>query len=239
MHVSSHKEGTQEPIFPTVTSDHTYRIPPKHFFPVVFTDTTIPEPVHLRLMNGSNRCTGRVEVLHDKQWGTVCDNSWDLTDAEVVCKQLGCGTALSALLEAHFGEGSEHIWLDDVNCNGTETALTECKARPWGNNSCHHGKDAGVVCSGIPHPPCFPRYCKKQTGKFPSHSLLFLMEAMLTPATRAVQRHFNKEQPTLQSVLILDPSFLKAFPSGKLGGVGGGIHSCRSVSSVSDDPVQS
>ncbi|XP_014378566.1 deleted in malignant brain tumors 1 protein-like isoform X1 [Alligator sinensis] len=114
---------------------------------VVCSDTTIPEPVHLRLLNGSNRCTGRVEVLHDKQWGTVCDNSWDLTDAEVVCKQLGCGTALSAPLEAHFGEGSEHIWLDDVNCNGTETALTECKARPWGNNSCHHGKDAGVVCS--------------------------------------------------------------------------------------------
>uniref|UniRef100_A0A674J2F9 Soluble scavenger receptor cysteine-rich domain-containing protein SSC5D n=1 Tax=Terrapene triunguis TaxID=2587831 RepID=A0A674J2F9_9SAUR len=121
----------------------------------VFADSGISEVAQLRLVNSSSRCSGRVEVLHNQQWGTVCDDSWDITDAGVVCRQLGCGTALSAPGEARFGRGLDRIWLDDVNCAGTETALSDCRARPWGENNCNHGEDAGVVCSGNPHlPPC-------------------------------------------------------------------------------------
>ncbi|NXL39600.1 DMBT1 protein, partial [Glaucidium brasilianum] len=112
--------------------------------------TVTDTPAHLRLENGPSRCAGRVEVLHQHQWGTVCDNGWSLAEAAVVCRQLGCGTAVSALGSAHFGQGSGHIWLDNVNCTGTEAALSECQARPWGSNSCDHQKDAAVVCSGDP-----------------------------------------------------------------------------------------
>ncbi|NXD88391.1 DMBT1 protein, partial [Halcyon senegalensis] len=104
-------------------------------------------PARLRLENGDSRCAGRVEVFHHHQWGTVCDNGWGLAEAAVVCRQLGCGTAVSAPGSAHFGQGSGRIWLDNVNCTGTEAALSECPARLWGSNSCDHRKDAGVVCS--------------------------------------------------------------------------------------------
>ncbi|XP_067881326.1 scavenger receptor cysteine-rich type 1 protein M130-like [Heterodontus francisci] len=110
------------------------------------------ETVKLRLVNGGSRCAGRVEIHYRGQWGTVHDNVWDLQDATVVCRELGCGTAVSAPGRAHFGEGSGPIVTYNVKCGGTEAALRDCESYQWGHYSLSHCNDAGVICSDHRYP---------------------------------------------------------------------------------------
>uniref|UniRef100_A0A663EWZ6 SRCR domain-containing protein n=1 Tax=Aquila chrysaetos chrysaetos TaxID=223781 RepID=A0A663EWZ6_AQUCH len=107
-----------------------------------------PDREKIRAVGGEDGCSGRVEVWHRGSWGTVCDDSWDMRDAEVACRQLGCGPAVSALHEAAFGEGTGPIWLEQVECRGTEPSLQDCWAQPGDSGACRHKEDAAVNCSG-------------------------------------------------------------------------------------------
>ncbi|KAG5195339.1 hypothetical protein JEQ12_012628 [Ovis aries] len=112
--------------------------------PPIATGSTLS--TELRLVGGPSRCRGRLEVLHGGSWGSVCDDDWDVVDANVVCRQLGCGLALPVPRPLAFGQGRGPILLDNVECRGQEAALSECSSRGWGVHNCFHYEDVAVLC---------------------------------------------------------------------------------------------
>ncbi|XP_071497094.1 scavenger receptor cysteine-rich domain-containing protein DMBT1-like [Diadema antillarum] len=105
--------------------------------------------IEVRVVDGETPREGRVEVYANGAWGTVCDDSWDLDDAEVVCTSLGYGGAKDALRNAAFGQGTGNIWLDDVSCTGTETSIFDCDNNGIGVNDCSHDQDVGIRCTDV------------------------------------------------------------------------------------------
>ncbi|EDO30371.1 predicted protein, partial [Nematostella vectensis] len=99
-----------------------------------------------RLVAGNIPSEGRVEVLNDGVWGTVCDDLWSMEDAHVVCRSLGFQGARDYKSHAFFGRGTGPIWLDGVRCRGSEESVLECEHRGIGIHMCGHHEDAGVVC---------------------------------------------------------------------------------------------
>ncbi|CAL8363598.1 unnamed protein product [Lota lota] len=112
------------------------------------TQTPVSTRYQVQLVNGRGRCEGRVEVRYNGPWGTVCDDDWDMVDANVVCRQLDCGLAMAVGTSSQFGQGSGAIFLDNVDCKGGETDLSQCGSLGWGVHNCYHYEDVAVYCRG-------------------------------------------------------------------------------------------
>ena len=99
----------------------------------------------VRLVDGGERF-GRLEVYYGGQWGTVCDNGWDIADTNVVCRQLGFSNATSFSSGSEYGVGSSRVWMAEVKCHGDEHSLLDCPHDGWGKHTCTHSKDVNVEC---------------------------------------------------------------------------------------------
>ena len=90
-----------------------------------------------------------MEVYYNGEWGTVCDDGWSYSDANVVCRQLGFGSLGRPYRTAYFGQGLGSILLDNIACIGNESTLASCGHLGFNiTRSCSHYEDAGVRCYG-------------------------------------------------------------------------------------------
>ena len=104
----------------------------------------------LRLVGGDGTPGhGRLEIYHENTWGIICDDFFDKREAEVACRQLGYDHAEDHHIKLE-GRRGQQIWLDNLDCNGRESRLSECRTLLWGANNCNAQLEAaGVTCSGV------------------------------------------------------------------------------------------
>ena len=100
----------------------------------------------VRAVDGDGELGGRVEIYHHGEWGTVCDNDWDMKEATIVCRQLGFWDALEAKKGSFFGESDLPIVMNRVACKGTEGRLADCPFVCSSSPQCNSTNNAGVIC---------------------------------------------------------------------------------------------
>uniref|UniRef100_A0A673B7J1 SRCR domain-containing protein n=1 Tax=Sphaeramia orbicularis TaxID=375764 RepID=A0A673B7J1_9TELE len=101
----------------------------------------------VRLVHGSIRCSGRLEVRSNQSWSSVCEEDLDLNDTQVVCRELGCG-APGLLQGGLYGEGEAPVWTSELQCEGNESAVLDCRRSSSAGKTCSNGTAAGLTCSG-------------------------------------------------------------------------------------------
>ena len=108
-------------------------------------ETEDEKNVQVRLVGDSGlKSIGRLEVLYRSIWGTVCNYGFGYSDANVVCRQLGFSRAYA--YHANYSNGSDPIWLSNIQCTGYESSIAVCRHDGWGRNNCTHNQGVGITC---------------------------------------------------------------------------------------------
>lgn len=96
----------------------------------------------MRLINGTDSCSGRVEVFYNGRWGKICSDSWGGTEATVLCKELSCGSPKKNQDVFTFGDSPLAGLIS--RCSGNVSSISQCVVDE------HIGKCEGVsiACAG-------------------------------------------------------------------------------------------
>ncbi|WAR21595.1 FBN2-like protein, partial [Mya arenaria] len=110
---------------------------------------------NIRLADGPGENAGKVELFVDGHWGKVCENSFDINDAKVLCSMLGARTT-AYLLGNFYGNGSGPALLNYLGCRGTENTTNECsygapyyyRRYSWYTHDCYQSDSVSLICTG-------------------------------------------------------------------------------------------
>lgn len=105
-------------------------------------------PATIRLINGTDQCSGRVEFYHNHQWTLAYNLNWGKNEATVVCREMNCGDAVD--FSASFGQAG-HQRGYKVSCSGRENSVSQCTLREYTKNNNDQTEEAAVICSGKTH----------------------------------------------------------------------------------------
>ena len=120
-------------------------------FCVEFTASSTTE---IRLAAGRNEYEGRLELFENKQWGTVChDSFFNFINAAVMCQQLGFIGVNEIVSQEVFGPGNGNILLYNVMCQVSDLMISDCSTPTPGQHNCDDDDGAvGIICCKCEHP---------------------------------------------------------------------------------------
>ncbi|XP_070998803.1 CD5 antigen-like, partial [Oncorhynchus clarkii lewisi] len=139
---------------------------------------TCSEPDDVRLVGGDSRCVGGVERYDQGEWRTV-GADWNKENAAaVVCRQMGCGSTVSALP----GNTTRGI---GVFCYGSESSLREC------SRSFYLRPGLTVICSDDSHQGTYSCVYDNYvfSHNFSSESELLSLTITASPLPAFIIRH--------------------------------------------------
>lgn len=116
---------------------------------LVLRPSTAQQEGDVRLIGGPTEYQGTVGIYHNGEWGTICDDSWQYRDADVICRQLGFERSYRTYYRAFYGQGPGPIFVDGINCPRDAESVLDCepcKSQRWGKGDCDKREDAGVDC---------------------------------------------------------------------------------------------
>ena len=99
----------------------------------------------VRLFGGDNRCSGRVEINDGEGWKSVCDSHFSAKAADVVCRDLQCGRAVTRANPS--AEGTGPIWDRELHCVANESRLSSCPMGTPQDQPCTQTSTAAVSCT--------------------------------------------------------------------------------------------
>ena len=106
--------------------------------------------------NGRLAIYGYIAIHREEEWGTICDDSFDEKEAEVLCRMAGYQGGAYDDGKYKIGDGNLNgkvrtdyrIWIDELRCEGNELSVEDCRhgSEGWGIHDCDHGEDVGIKC---------------------------------------------------------------------------------------------
>ncbi|KAF5886437.1 scavenger receptor cysteine-rich type 26, partial [Clarias magur] len=95
-------------------------------------------------LSGGSECQGEGEIYFRQDWRRVLLDSWSLSEASVLCRQLGCGSVLNYRSSPSTTE-HKHMCVTGFSCSGSEAHLGNCSSAQPVN--CSSGEQLYVTCS--------------------------------------------------------------------------------------------
>ncbi|XP_053386941.1 deleted in malignant brain tumors 1 protein-like [Mercenaria mercenaria] len=103
----------------------------------------------IRLVNGIGLSDGRVEILINDTWGTICSSSFGSYEANAICSILGYTGYTAYYTNANtYGEGTGPIFVNELDCPYQAIDFNNCTYVV--DSLCSHYSDVAVVCTNTP-----------------------------------------------------------------------------------------